>query len=270
MLFDLLRLLQGRSFSSLNPDERREETIVVSKTFADRWWPAGGAVGKRMKWGPPDSENPWMTVIGVVEDVDDREPGSGPDPGCYIPSRSRTPNGMYLALRTNGDPLDLVDSLKAAVWRDDADLPLVEIRSMESIARQQYWPIVLALWLMGIFSFITLSLAAVGIYAVISYSVSRRTREMGIRIAMGAGAGQIVRTVLGRVARISGIGLVTGMLLAFVVLRILASQLYGIVADDLATYFLVTVVLGGAALLAGWVPARRAGRIDPMEALRAE
>jgi putative ABC transport system permease protein len=263
-------LLRGRDFEHLEPSEDPASFLIVTETFASNHWPGENPIGKRIKWGRADSERPWIEVIGLAADLDERAPGTTPDPACYLALGEQQPEAMYLVLRTDGEPMDLVQSVKSAVWSLDRELPVVAIQTMEDFVWDLYWPAAMAAWLITVFSAIALILAGVGIYGVVAYSVSRRTREMGIRIALGARRDHVVSLIARQVTGMTALGIVIGVGIAFPLTRLASTGMFGVTPPGVLLQALVAVVMAVIALAACYLPARRAARIDPIEAVNYE
>ena len=264
-------VVQGRAFE---PRDRTgaEEVVIVNQTLAARIWPGQSPLGKRFTFGDPeDSEDPgWRTVVGVVGDVRhdtlDQEKASE----AYWPQAQGPSTDTALVLRTSGDPVQLAGPLRAAVRELDRDLPLERIEPMEQVVSEALAQSRFKTLLLGLFAALALGLAAVGVYGVVSYSVAQRTHEMGIRLALGARPGQVQRMVLLQGMRVVLISSAIGIAAALFATRFLREQVYGVSATDPATFAIVPLVLLAVALLANWVPALRATRVDPLEALRYE
>ena len=263
-------LVKGRLIA---PSDRADAppVAVVSEAMARRYWPAANPVGRRITFGnPADTASTWLTVIGVVGDVRQEGPTVPAYPQIYVPLAQVGARSMLMALRTGGEPLALVPSVKAAVSALDAGLALSRVATMEQrVAGALARPRVNALVLAG-FAATALLLAAVGLYGVIAYGVVQRSRELGIRLALGAKGDDVVRLVLqGAVLPVVG-GVLLGLAGALAAGRLHGSLLYGVPSTDPLTFAVVTGFLLSVALLASWVPARRAARADPMTALRNE
>jgi len=264
-------VVQGRAFE---PRDRTgaEEVVIVNQTLAARIWPGQNPLGKRFTFGDPeDPEDPgWRTVVGVVGDVRhdtlDQEKASE----AYWPQAQGPSTDTALVLRTSGDPVQLAGPLRAAVRELDRDLPLERIEPMEEVVSKALAQSRFKTLLLGLFAALALGLAAVGVYGVVSYSVAQRTHEMGIRLALGARPGQVQRMVLLQGMRVVLISSAVGIAAALFATRFLRGQVYGVSATDPATFAIVPLVLLAVALLANWVPALRATRVDPLEALRYE
>jgi len=245
--------------------------MVISETMAKRYFPDGDATGKRLKTGGC-TECDWTTIVGVVGDVKDRGLGAEHAPAMYLPfvQEPYSIRMMNLVLRAEGEPASLVAAVRREVNALDPDLALADIKTMnqlmsESLGQSRYRGL-----LLGIFAAVALTLAAVGIYGVIAYAVNQRTREIGIRMALGARKQDIFRMVVGHGMLLSLIGVVVGAAASLVLTRFLSSLLYGVSSTDPATFTFVVLLLITVALLACSLPARRATRVDPMNALRHE
>jgi predicted permease len=239
---------------------------VVNKTFADRTWPGQSPIGRRVKFGDDD----WRTVVGVVGDARHFRLDEAPLDQAYIPHAQRPQIFTSIVVRTAGDPHSSVASVRQALWRVDKDQPIWRLRSMdEDLDAVTTSPRVM-MWLMGIFSLVAMLVAVVGIYGVLSYTMSQRTQEIGIRIALGADARRVRRMVVAEGARLVGVAVALGLVASLAATRLLRSQLFGVEPRDGVTFLVVTVVLASVAILACYVPARRASRVDPMEALRTD
>ncbi len=262
-------LVRGRLFD----DSDREDTtpvVLVNETLARRWWPTGDAVGKRMRTGSVDQAGPWMTVVGVVGDVRQYGLDQEQKTQFYRPERQVALHPMSLVLRAQGDPEALASALRGAVQSIDPDQPIYNVRSMDSLLATTLAPRRLSLLLLATFAATALLLAGVGIYGVLAYSVTQRTHEIGIRMALGARRADVLVMVLRQGLRLVLAGAALGVAAAFGLTRLMTSLLFGVSPTDPATLGAVCLVLVGVALLACFVPARRASGVDPMIALRCE
>jgi putative ABC transport system permease protein len=261
-------LVRGRDFT----DQDTIDTgiaVVVSEKTAQHFWPGQDPLGKRLKPGSTTSDSPWREVIGVVKDVRQNDFITAPKLQMYMSYRqlkSLAPNA--LVVRTTVEPMSLAIPLRNAVWAVDKDQPVSNINTMENIvstavARQRF-----STMLLGVFAGLALVLAAVGIYGVMSYSVAQRTREIGIRMALGAQRSDVLRMTVTQGLKLVFIGVAIGLVAAFVLTRLMATLLFGVSATDPATFASIAVVLLLVALLASYIPALRATKVDPMVALR--
>ena len=261
-------LVRGRDFREQDKADSARVVIVSEKT-ARHFWPGENPIGKRLKPGSTNRNIPWIEIIGVVKDVRQNDFVSEPKMQMYIPYQqlnSFAPNA--LVVRTNVEPLSLTGAVRNAIWAVDKDQPVSNLRSMdeivsEAVARQRF-----SMLLLGIFAALAMVLAAVGIYGVMSYSIAQRTREIGLRIALGAQKSDVLKMILRQGLRFVAAGLAIGLAASFVLTRVMASLLFGISATDPATFVSISLMLIAVALLASYIPAVRAMKIDPMLALR--
>jgi len=264
-------LLQGRDFNDQDTTAETSYKVIVSEKLAQHFWPGKNPIGKRLKSGSTTAEGPWREVVGVVKDVRQNDFIAPPKMQMYLSYRqlkALAPNA--LVVRTTIDPLSLAGELRNAVWAVDKDQPVSNIDSMEhivagAVARQRFTAL-----LLGIFATVALLLAAVGIYGVLSYSVAQRTREIGIRMALGAQRSEVLRMTVMQGLKLVGLGLVLGLGAAFLLTRVMVSLLFGTSTTDPLTFFGISLLLLAVALLASFIPALRATRVDPMIALRAQ
>ncbi len=278
--FETMRigLARGRDFSAQDgPGSSR--VMIVNRTLAARAWPGENPLGKRMACCElnPDGTPLLKEVIGVVDDV--RSAGLGEDAGpeFYLPvtqaperSWDWIQRSMNVVLRTTTDPAGLGSSIREAVWSVDPSLPVYEVQTLSQVLRSSTASTRFNMLLLLMLGAAGLLLAAVGVYGVIAYSVSQRTHELGIRLALGAQPGRVSAMVVRQGAILGAIGLVLGLTASLVTSRVLASLLYGVTPSDPLTYAAVALLLAAVALLASYLPARRAARVDPVIALRSE
>ncbi len=258
-----IRLLEGREFVDT---DRGAALAIVNETAARRWWPGQRAAGKRLRFG---AQAPWMTVVGVAGDIKTNATFGDVQVYDMLEPENMQPDTTLVAM-TTGDPETLAGALKGQVWSIDRRVPVTEITTLtqamsETLSRPRFNMLLLAS-----FAAIGLVLAAIGIYGVISYSVGLRTTEIGLRMALGALPGDIRRSVVGEAAIMAALGLVLGLAGSLLLTRLMRSLLFEISPVDLASFAATVALLGATALAAAWVPARRAMRVDPMIALRAE
>jgi predicted permease len=242
--------------------------IIVNDTFARRYFPGGDAVGKRMRL--KGEENPWLTIVGVVGDVKHTELTAEPRTEMYLSSLQTAFPFMNMVVRTTTDPASLTTAIRKEVWAVDSDQPVTQVETMlqlisASVARARFNTL-----LLGVFAAVALILAAIGLYGVISYSVTQRTHEIGIRMALGAQRSDVLKLIVGQGMILALAGVAIGLAAAFALTRLMSSLLYGVTATDPWTFGAVAVILSATALLATIIPARRAMRVDPLVALRYE
>jgi len=260
-------LLQGRDFTDDDFDAPR--IVIVSDLFAKKNWPNENPLGKRIRFGPPKNNEPWHTVVGVVADSKHGKYKGEDRASVYLPSNPDiTPNALLV--RTNGDPLQLQQALSARVVGFDPDIVVSRVFSLEQIIARVSWQDRFLTVLFTAFATLALLLAAVGLYATISYSVSLSTHEIGIRMALGASASRVRAMILQQGMTLAVAGLFIGVVIAFALARLLKTQLYEISPNDPVTYIAVPIVLVLVAALAAFLPTRRATRVDPVVALRHE
>lgn len=257
-------LLRGRVFNNLD----RKETVavaIVNAAMARHFWPFAEPIGKRFHFfGDPKL----LEVVGEVGDSVQFTIGEDPQPAVYLPLTQAYSPFDTLFVRTTGNPASVIPAVRAQVQSLDRNLALTNVTTIDEILSQGLWAARMGAILLGLFGGLALTLAAVGIYGVLSYSVSQRSQEIGIRMALGATPPQVLRLVIGQGMTLALIGVGVGIVLALASMRLMASLLFGVKPSDLLTFVTVSVVLSGVALLATYIPARRATRVDPLVALR--
>jgi putative ABC transport system permease protein len=264
-----IALRQGRVFSD-SDGASTAPVAVISESLARRYFSNESPVGRKIKVGAADSDSSWLTVAGVVADVHYSWIEKDYLPTLYVLYNQSPKLSSTLLVRTDGQPLSLVAAVRGEIASVDPDLPLFEIKSLDTVISHSIVGIAYVAALMGAIGIIALVLASVGVYGVMSYSVSERTHEIGIRMAMGASRGQIQRLIIGNGMLLTIVGMAIGMPAAFALAYGLSSLLFGVTANDPVSFVGLPVVLASVALLASYLPARRALRVDPLVALRYE
>ncbi len=265
-----LRLIEGRLIEATDRADT-PPVCLIDETFARTFWPGESALGKRVKFGNlKDPEPPWMQVVGIVAHVKNYGVDQPSRVEIYLPFYQRPANSPTIVVETAGDPANLTPGVREAVRSLDPDLPIFAVRTLTDVVATQMAPRRLAVMLISVFSAVALLLAAIGIYGVMSYAVTLRTQEIGIRMALGAERHDISRMVLRFGARMSFIGIALGLVAAFGLARMMAGLLFQTSTADPPTFSIVPLTLMAVALAACYVPARRATRVDPLVALRAE
>ncbi|MGP0073691.1 MAG: ABC transporter permease [Bryobacteraceae bacterium] len=264
-----LPLREGRLLRSSDGPSSQPVT-VISERLAERWWKGESPIGKRIRIGGSDSTDPWMTIVGVVADLSHNAYERGPRPTFYVPWQQQPALWMDIGVRTAGDALSLAPAVTAAIHSVDSDQPITEMRAMTKSIHDAALGLNYVATLMGIFGAIALLLSAIGVYGVMAYLVSEQTRDIGIRIAMGASRGNILTAIFRRGMLVTGAGLAVGLPAAYGLARLLASLIFGVSATDPATFIGIPLALLAAVALAIYLPARRAMKIDPIVALRYE
>jgi len=265
----------------VGPDDRRDhpEVVVVNERLAERYWPGEDAIGKRLTLDDAGQNPVWLTVVGIVKDTVRSDWAAAPDAELYVPylqgrgyleSSSTVYSYLTLVVKTSGDPIERAPAIRRLVTSMDSGAPVSAVQTMDAVvadatAASRFYLLVLAA-----FAAVAVLLAAVGVHGVMSYSVSQRTNEIGIRLALGARPADVRRMVVGQGLTLALAGAAAGLVGALGLTRLMAGLLYGVRSSDPATFLAVGAVLGAVALAASYVPARRATRIDPLRALRSE
>jgi putative ABC transport system permease protein len=244
---------------------------VINEYMATKFWPKGDAIGKRFTFGmATDTSKRWITIIGVAADIKHKQLTSTPDLQGYMPFRQGGWSSSAIVVRAQGDPARITNTVLGALKQADPLLPAYRVMSMDASIARSYWQQALYGKLFGVFAAIAVVLAAVGVYGVISYAVSQRTQEIGVRVALGAQRGDVVRLVVGHGALLGGIGVAIGLVGGLGLTRFLRTLLYGVSPFDPLSFVGVALLLTMIALVASYIPARRAAKVDPVEALRFE
>ena len=265
-----ISIIRGRDFTDQDKADSKN-VVVISEKTAQHFWHGQDSIGRRLKPGSSTSNTPWREVIGIVRDVRQNDFIAAPKMQMYFTYRQLkdlAPNA--LVIRTSIEPLSLAASARDAIWSVDKDQTVADIDTMEhivaeAVARQRF-----SMLLLGLFATLALLLASVGIYGVMTYSVAQRTHEIGIRIALGARRADVLQMTIKQGLRLVGAGMILGLAAAFILTRVLESLLFGISATDPVTFFGISLVLLAVAILASYLPALRATKVDPIIALRAQ
>jgi putative ABC transport system permease protein len=266
-------LLRGRFFTERD-DRGAPEVVIVNEALAKQYFAGENPIGKRLKNGGPERpigpDNRWMTVVGVVGDVNYSGLDVAPEPTVYYPFRQAANTTQYVVVRTAGDPTSVASAARDIVAALDKDLPIANLATMDEMMAASVAAPRFRTTLVAIFAAVGLLLAAIGIYGVMSYAVTERTREIGVRAALGAGRGDVLRLVLGETILLAGVGVGVGVAGALATTRLIRALLFHVEPTDSATFAAIALILFATALIASYIPARRALRVDPMVALRYE
>jgi predicted permease len=266
-------LLAGRFFSESDTDQS-PSVILINQSMARRYWPdvesLSDVIGKRITFSSKPKDEDWWSVAGIIGDVKDTPVDAEAVPALYWAYKQQAQGHMFLALKTEGDARALLGAVRGQVMALDKDLPIAEVKTLDEVASTAHATRRFTLLLVCLFALLALVLASIGLYGLIAYTVSQRTHEIGIRVALGASTGKVVKLVMNEGMTLALTGIALGLGGAFALTRLIASLLYGISSTDPLTFIVVALILAGAALLACLVPARRAVKVDPMVALRYE
>ena len=261
-------VLAGRAFTTADTTTSTR-IAIVNRALADRFFAGESPIGRRIRIGP-NPNSPWRTIVGVVGDMHQEGPDVPPAPELYMPAVQDSFADLSIVVRTTGDPLAVAGSLRALVTSLDRQLPVIEMRTMEALVGERVASRRLLTILLGGFAALALGLSLIGIYGVMAYAVAQRTREIGVRMALGARRADILRNVLADGGRLAGAGLFAGIALSLLATQALRGVLFGVTPTDPATFAAVAAGMLAVALLACYLPARRAARVDPLTAIRAE
>lgn len=261
-----MRLIAGREFTDRD-NENSPKVVIISETTARRHFSNENPIGKRIGDGSPDG---WREIVGVTADVKHFGLNQDARVSMFFPDRQQLSRRMFIVVRTTADPSSLSPALRGVIAEMDKSLAVSNIISMGEISTQSIGQERFTLLLLGLFSALALLLAVAGIYGVMSYAVAQRTREIGVRMAMGAQTGAILKLVVGHGMKLVAGGIALGLAASFSLTQLMAKMLFGVSAADPLTFIVITLLLAFVALLACWIPARRATKVDPMTALRFE
>ena len=263
-------LLAGRAFAAQD-DMRSPGVAIVNQTFARRFFPSQEALGQRIRFiSPRDPQPPWLEIVGIAGDVKEGSLEGAVQPEIQVPLAQNPSPFMTFFVRTDGDPLSLTNAAKSAIQAVDKNQPIAWITTLAQVLANSLTDRRGMMFLLGVFAVVALLLAAVGIYGVMSYSVSQRRHEIGIRMALGAQRREVLKLIVGQGIVLTLIGISIGLATAFALTRVMASLLFNVSATDPLTFGLIALLLMAVALVACWIPARRATKVEPMVALRYE
>jgi predicted permease len=264
-------LTRGRTFTDVE-GQSRQPVAIINHTMETRFWPEEDPIGRQFRLTDPAITDTF-TVIGVVRDIRHEaiEPQDESFPQAYVPyPYAATPNTGVTIRVASGDPASITSSVREEIRRIDAGIPLFAVRAMDEVKRLGSWQFGLFGWLFSAFGAVALLLAVTGVYGLLSYAVSQRTQEIGVRMALGAERRDVIALIVGQGLRLAGLGIVFGLLGSFGVTRVIASLLFNITPTDAASFMGASVFLMLIAVAASYVPTRRATAVDPLIALRAE
>jgi predicted permease len=261
--------LAGRGFTAADRDSLNP-VGVINQSLARAEFSGSDPIGRRIKFGSQASEERWITIVGVIPDFRHYRLPEPMRAAIYLPFYEAVGYTQTVAIRSEADPAVLLPAAAAVVRSLDADLPLFQVQTLDEVVSRSLWRQRLQGQVLGTFAVLAMLLAITGMYGVISYAVAQRTRELGVRMALGASRRQVIVLVVGQGARLALLGVALGLAGALALTRVLSALLYGVKATDALTFALVPLLLGAVAVAACWLPARRASQIDPLVAMRAE
>jgi putative ABC transport system permease protein len=262
-------LIKGRFFDTRDHKDA-QPVVIVNKMMAERFWPGEDVIGRRLKLGDPNENNPWLTIVGVVNNVQQDEINEDLRPTLYLPIEQDVPRFISVAIRTKGNPMRYAESLRKTIQDVDPDLPIYWVQPLEEWIQISRFATSFLATLFGIFAIAAILLAATGQYAVLAYTVNQRKREIGVRRALGAVDKELLNLFLGSGLKQFAIALLFGLPIAFGFATLISSELFNVKAFDPFTFFIVPATLLIVSMLAAIIPAKRALKIDPAKALRAE
>src|SRR5262249_50637696 len=260
--FNALRIpiLEGRPFTRFDGGQA-PPVAIISQNMADRFWPGGHPVGSRIRLGAPEADSPWVTIVGICRDIKQNWWDAASRPTLYLPCTQAPTRTTYVLIRTAQDPIRIVPAVRAAFQAIDAEQPLEEIHTLEKEISDAVAPLRIMGVLMTAFGVVALVLAAVGVFSVLAYTVAQRTHEFGLRVALGARPGDVLRTVHVQTLKLSVTGLAIALPISIALGTIVSRLFSGVITLDLGTFVGLTIVLVLVSLMAGYVPARRAARV---------
>jgi putative ABC transport system permease protein len=264
-----ITLLAGRDFNDADNKDSQNVTIIDER-LARQYWPNQSPLGKRVRFGPPEDNEPWHTIVGVVSAVRHQRMQEETRPSVYLPHQKIPSSGMTLVARTSTNPREFIGAVRREVAQLDPDLPVSEVATMEVVVAESIWQPRLYALLFAVFAGGALLLALIGIYGVMAFLVQTRTHEIGVRMALGATARDVFRLIVGRGMKLTALGVVIGIGGAIALTRLIHSLLFNTSTTDPFTFIFISLLLSLAAFFACYIPARRAAKVDPLVALRYE
>jgi len=264
-------LIAGRQFTAADR-EGSPRVVIVDEQLAKKYWPNTSAVGKRLTYDDPqnDSTIRWLEIVGVVGHTLHEGLDAQPRVQVYHPLEFVGLPFLGFTVRTAGEPMAALSAVRNAIHSVDSDLPLAGVNTMETLIEQSTGSRRFAMLLLGAFAGVAMVLASIGLYGVMSFMVTQRSRELGVRVALGATTHEVLSLVLGQGLKLALLGVAIGLVTSFAVTRIMKRMLFSVSATDPVTFAAISVILVAVAMLASYLPARRATRVDPIVALRAE
>ena len=265
-----LSMVRGRDFTDTE-GVTRTQVAIVNQAMAKKFWPTEDAIGRRFRT-TDDRDGGWFTIIGVAPDFsrDVRDGSTGVDPCAYVAYPADATANTGLTLRVSGDPALVAGPAREAIRSSDPSMAVFEVATMNEVKARSYWQYFLFGWMFSLFGGVALLLAAIGVYGVLSYSVEQRTQEIGVRMALGAGRGSVLKLVIAQGLRLALLGVAIGVTGSYFVTPVIRAQLFNVSPTDPMSFAAVSIFLTAVAFVASYVPARRAMGVDPLVALRAE
>jgi putative ABC transport system permease protein len=261
--------LKGRYFSERDTDAS-PNIVIIDETLARRYWPDADPIGRRISFNRRDGKQVWREIVGVVGAIKHKALDADYRGSLYFPHQQNPWSNMSLVVRTTVEPASLTSAMRSAIQSVDKDQPVYRVMTMETIVAESVAQRRFSMFLLTLFAVVAVALAVVGLYGVMSYGVSQRTHEIGVRMALGAQSTDVLKMVVGQGLVLALIGVGCGLLGALLLTRVMSSLLFGVSATDPSMFVSIPFILAAVALAACYIPARRATKVDPMVALRYE